>query len=271
MAYAVLRAVAVRLEREGRLRGPLPATFSPADIDSPSATSTSPSSARRCETSAPPPERASYRANALRAVRAPTALRSRYSNVPRSRSSSAASASAASAANANAPPTDIRATPSEASSATLGVPAQREHAHGPVDRLDDPADVLGARDPGREQHIGAGLLVGRDARSVSARSSRPRMWFSAAGGDHQLDRPRVCDLDGCRDPLDGQARGRRSARPRRPSSPRPNTRPARPRSPGRSSRRRRPGRRRTRSRGRPTPGGRCRRRALRHARGPRPE
>jgi hypothetical protein len=31
MAYAVLRAVAVRLEREGRLRGPLPATFTAAD------------------------------------------------------------------------------------------------------------------------------------------------------------------------------------------------------------------------------------------------
>ena len=30
MAYAVLRAVAVRLEREGRLRGPLPAAFAPA-------------------------------------------------------------------------------------------------------------------------------------------------------------------------------------------------------------------------------------------------
>jgi glucosyl-3-phosphoglycerate synthase len=33
MAYAVLRAVAVRLEREGRLRGPLPATFTPTDLD----------------------------------------------------------------------------------------------------------------------------------------------------------------------------------------------------------------------------------------------
>jgi glucosyl-3-phosphoglycerate synthase len=33
MAYAVLRAVAVRLEREGRLRGPLPATFAPAGVD----------------------------------------------------------------------------------------------------------------------------------------------------------------------------------------------------------------------------------------------
>jgi glucosyl-3-phosphoglycerate synthase len=30
MAYEVLRAVAVRLERDGRLRGPLPATFTPA-------------------------------------------------------------------------------------------------------------------------------------------------------------------------------------------------------------------------------------------------
>ncbi len=32
MAYAVLRAVAERLEREGRLRGPLPATFSAAGL-----------------------------------------------------------------------------------------------------------------------------------------------------------------------------------------------------------------------------------------------
>ena len=33
MAYAVLQAVAVRLEREGRLRGPLPATFTAPDED----------------------------------------------------------------------------------------------------------------------------------------------------------------------------------------------------------------------------------------------
>jgi glucosyl-3-phosphoglycerate synthase len=35
MAYAVLRAVAVRLEREGRLRGPLPATFTATGVDAP--------------------------------------------------------------------------------------------------------------------------------------------------------------------------------------------------------------------------------------------
>jgi glucosyl-3-phosphoglycerate synthase len=35
MAYAVLRAVALRLEREGRLRGPLPATFTATGIDAP--------------------------------------------------------------------------------------------------------------------------------------------------------------------------------------------------------------------------------------------
>jgi glucosyl-3-phosphoglycerate synthase len=35
MAYAVLRAVAVRLEREGRLRGPLPATFTLAGAQAP--------------------------------------------------------------------------------------------------------------------------------------------------------------------------------------------------------------------------------------------
>ena len=35
MAYAVLQAVAVRLEREGRLRGPLPATFVGGGIDGP--------------------------------------------------------------------------------------------------------------------------------------------------------------------------------------------------------------------------------------------
>jgi len=37
MAYAVLRAVAVRLEREGRLRGPLPAAFAPAGDPHPTA------------------------------------------------------------------------------------------------------------------------------------------------------------------------------------------------------------------------------------------
>ena len=37
MAYAVLHAVAVRLEREGRLRGPLPATFTPSGVDAPPA------------------------------------------------------------------------------------------------------------------------------------------------------------------------------------------------------------------------------------------
>ncbi len=38
MAYAVLQAVAVRLEREGRLRGPLPATFSAIGADLPPVT-----------------------------------------------------------------------------------------------------------------------------------------------------------------------------------------------------------------------------------------
>ena len=37
MASAVLHAVAVRLEREGRLRGPLPATFTPSGVDAPPA------------------------------------------------------------------------------------------------------------------------------------------------------------------------------------------------------------------------------------------
>jgi glucosyl-3-phosphoglycerate synthase len=35
MAYTVLQAVAVRLEREGRLRGPLPTTFTPTGLDGP--------------------------------------------------------------------------------------------------------------------------------------------------------------------------------------------------------------------------------------------
>ncbi len=37
MAYAVLQAVASRLEREGRIRGPLPATFLALDGDGPRA------------------------------------------------------------------------------------------------------------------------------------------------------------------------------------------------------------------------------------------
>ena len=109
MAYAVLRAVAVRLEREGRLRGPLPATFTPAGVDAPQPAQPSRSSVRRCGACAPPPDRTArpLTANALRAALTPAAVRSRYPNVPFSRSSSAASDSAASAANANAPPTDI--------------------------------------------------------------------------------------------------------------------------------------------------------------------
>jgi glucosyl-3-phosphoglycerate synthase len=42
MAYAVLGAVAIRLEREGRLRGPLPATFTAAAIDAPDLVLTEP-------------------------------------------------------------------------------------------------------------------------------------------------------------------------------------------------------------------------------------
>jgi glucosyl-3-phosphoglycerate synthase len=42
MAYAVLQAVAVRLEREGRLRGPLPATFTSTSIDAPRASTAEP-------------------------------------------------------------------------------------------------------------------------------------------------------------------------------------------------------------------------------------
>jgi hypothetical protein len=35
MAYAVLQAVSSRLERDGRLHGPLPSTFLPAEGDAP--------------------------------------------------------------------------------------------------------------------------------------------------------------------------------------------------------------------------------------------
>ena len=56
----------------------------------------------------------------------------------------------------------------------------RQHVHRPLHRLDDAPDVPRLGQPGRVQHVGAGL-PGRPAGGVivSSRSSTPRMWFSA--------------------------------------------------------------------------------------------
>jgi len=61
---------------------------------------------------------------ARRAAAAPAALAARKPYVPCSRSSVAALTTASRAANANEPPTEIRATPASASSATAGTPSR---------------------------------------------------------------------------------------------------------------------------------------------------
>ena len=121
--------------------------------------------------------------------------------MPWSRSSSAASTSAASAAKANAPPTEIRATPSAASSATVGGARHGEHVDRPVDRRDDLPDVLGARQPGREQHVGAGLLVGLQPGDRVGQVVAAADVVLGPRGEHQLHRARVRDLGRGRDPL----------------------------------------------------------------------
>ena len=100
MAYAVLRAVAERLEREGRLRGPLPATFTAAGL---AYRAGAPRRAGRAAAAPEPPRRRLITTGRTRCAplshRPPSAPGTRRS--PRRRSSSAASDSAASAANAN--------------------------------------------------------------------------------------------------------------------------------------------------------------------------
>ena len=64
---------------------------------------------------------------------------------------------------------------------------------------------------------------------MSARSSRPRMWFSARAVSTSLTGPAMGDLDGGRHPLAGERRGRRSDRRLARSSPRSSSRPGRPR------------------------------------------
>jgi glucosyl-3-phosphoglycerate synthase len=80
MAYAVLRAVAVRLEREGRLRGPLPNTFGAPEAEArfvalPDPIERPPLRSLRAR----PPDRAAQpaRLNAARAACTPSAVRSR--------------------------------------------------------------------------------------------------------------------------------------------------------------------------------------------------
>ena len=124
--------------------------------------------------------------------------------MPFPRNSSAASHSAASAANANAPPTDIRATPSAASSATAGAPRTASTFTG---RSTDSTTRRMSSElfrPGREQHVGARLLVGLQPRDRVGQIVTPADVVLRASGEHQPDRPRVCDLDGGRDPLAGE-------------------------------------------------------------------
>ena len=79
--------------------------------------------------------------------------------VPADSSSWAAAATAPHATHASAPPTETRATPAAASSATDGPPGEQEHVHRPVDGRHDGADVLDREQPRCVEHVGPGLLV----------------------------------------------------------------------------------------------------------------
>ena len=202
MAYAVLQAVAARLEREGRLSGPLPATFTAPGVDGPAHGR---QRAGRAPAAAEPPRgrlsRSTGRANALRAAFAAAAaipVRPLVAQLLGRRDS------APSAANANAPPTEMRATPSAASSA----PAAPRTASTFTGRSTE-ATPDGCRrrcQPRREQHVGAGLLVGLQPGDRVGQIVAPVDVVLGAGGEHELHRPGVGDLD--------RGRTRSLARPR---------------------------------------------------------
>ena len=62
----------------------------------------------------------------------------------------------------------------------------------------------GAGETRREQHVGARLLVGLQAGDRVGQIVAPANVVLGAGGEHELDRPRMRDLDGGRDPLAGE-------------------------------------------------------------------
>ena len=271
MAYAVLQAVAVRLEREARLRGPLPATFAPSGrtcrrgdgragrataAAKPARGGLSAAGGRVTERGArrlhaeSPCARGTRRCPDRAAPRPPRAARPARRRRRRPRPT-------------RAPP---RARPARPCSACR---SRRQHVDRSVHGFDHVTNVLRGAQPGREQHVGAGLLVGLQARDRVGQVLAAADVVLGPRGEHHPDRPRVRDLGGGDDALAGEAPARRwvadAARVVLDRAARPG------RCPGerRSSRPRRRARRRTRSRGRPTPAGRCRRTARRRGPGPR--
>ena len=80
----------------------------------------------------------------------------------------------------------------------------RQHVHGELDRLDQAPDVVGLLEPRSEQHVRAGLLVGPKALDRVADIIPAADEVLRAGRDHQLDRPRMRDLDRRRDAFAGE-------------------------------------------------------------------
>ena len=62
-----------------------------------------------------------------------------------------------------APPTEIRLTPSSASSPTVGRAREHQHADRQVDRGEQLAQLARIDDPRGEEDVGPGLLVGLQA------------------------------------------------------------------------------------------------------------
>ena len=112
-------------------------------------------------------------------------------------------ATASIAANAKLPPTEIRLTPSRASSAT----GRRTRPHQDVDRQidgrDDRADDLRARGTRRVQHVGAGLLIGLQAGDRVVKILATVQEVLGPGRQHQARRAGVGDLRGGADALGG--------------------------------------------------------------------
>ena len=123
--------------------------------------------------------------------------------MPLSRSSVTALMAAPYAATATAPPTEIRLTPSSASSPTVGAPGRTSTLTGTVDGGEQLAEVAGVDHPWGEEDVGAGLLVRLQTGDGVGQVAPAVQVVLGPGGQDEGDRARVGGLGGGADPLGG--------------------------------------------------------------------
>ena len=102
-----------------------------------------------------------------------------------------------------APPTEIRLTPSSASSPTVGAPGEDEHADRDVDGGEQLAQLARVDHRRREEHVGAGLLVGLQPGDGVGQVLAAVEVVLGPGRQDEGDRARVGGLGGGAHPVGG--------------------------------------------------------------------